>query len=203
VKLYAEVPALRLRQLVRDALVLLWVALWVWIGTGVYDLVNRLQAPGRTMQQAGERFAETLDGLGRRLAEAPLFGEVLAAPLEAAAGAGRALEEAGLTQQEVVAELAFWLAMLLAAIPILLLLILYLPGRIRWVREAGAAQLFRLASGDLYVFALRAVANRPLDELRRATPDPGGDLASGDYQALAALELEALGLRVLPREEPD
>jgi hypothetical protein len=203
VKLYAEVPGIRFRQLVRDALVMLWVALWVLIGRGVYDLVNRLQAPGRTMQQAGERFAETLDGLGRRLADTPLVGEVLAAPLEAAAGAGRALEEAGLTQQEVVAELAFWLAVLLAAIPILLVLILYLPGRIGWMREAGAAHRVRLASGDLYLFALRAVANRPLHELRRATPDPGGDLASGDYQALAALELEALGLRALPREDRD
>jgi len=39
------------------------------------------------------------------------------------------------------------------------------------------------------------VANRPLRELRRVTPDPAGALRAGEYEALADLELRALGLR--------
>src|SRR6266545_2319456 len=63
--------------------------------------------------------------------------------------------------------------------------------------EATAASRLRrdLSGGDLGLFALRAIANRPLRELRRASPDPVADLQRGDYGALAALELRALGLR--------
>jgi hypothetical protein len=43
------------------------------------------------------------------------------------------------------------------------------------------------------------VANRPLRQLHRVTPDPAGDLRAGDYEALADLELRALGLRARPR----
>jgi hypothetical protein len=52
---------------------------------------------------------------------------------------------------------------------------------------------------DLHLFALRAVANRPLRQLHRVTPDPAGALAAGDYEGLAALELNALGLKTAPR----
>ncbi len=63
------------------------------------------------------------------------------------------------------------------------------------MRAATAASRLRLDSDDLYIFALRAIATRPWHELRRVTPDPAGAFSAGDYEALAALELSALGLR--------
>jgi hypothetical protein len=94
----------------------------------------------------------------------------------------------------VVQSLSFWLALLLAAIPIVWLVVRYLPGRLRWAREATAASRVRAQPGAPQLLALRAMANRPLPKLRRAEPDPAAAYARGDYAALAALELAELGL---------
>ncbi|HZD02256.1 MAG TPA: hypothetical protein VFA46_19315 [Actinomycetes bacterium] len=73
----------------------------------------------------------------------------------------------------------------------------WLPGRVRWIREASAASHLRRDAAATYLglLAIRAVANRPLRQLRQASLDPIADLRRGDYQALAAVELRALGLR--------
>ena len=105
------------------------------------------------------------------------------------------MERAGLAQQEVVQDLATWLGVLLALIPISYVAYRYLPDRWRWIREAGAASMLRIDAADLQLFALRAIARQPLYELRRATPDPAAALAQGDYEPLASLELASLGLK--------
>jgi hypothetical protein len=71
----------------------------------------------------------------------------------------------------------------------------WLPPRLQWSREAGAAGRLR---GDVELLALRAAASAPLAELSRLGPDPvtrwrAGDAGAG--AALAALELQRLGLR--------
>jgi hypothetical protein len=86
-----------------------------------------------------------------------------------------------------------------AAVPVIALLLVWLPRRVAWAREAGAASRLRMDAADLELFAIRAVANRPLRQLHRATPDPAGALRTGEYEALADLELRALGLRARPR----
>jgi hypothetical protein len=193
-KLYAETPYLRTRQALLDAGFFIWTFVWVNIGMRLHDLVARLASPGKDIESAGSGFASNLDAISERVPGLPLIGDSLRTPFEAAAGAGRALESAGQTHQEVVMTLALWLGVLLAAIPILYLSIKYLPGRIAWIREAGAAASLRLDGDDLRLFAFRAIANRPFYELRRACPDPGKALATGDYAPLAELELNALGL---------
>jgi hypothetical protein len=124
-----------------------------------------------------------------------VVGGELQGPFGRLAGVGQTLADAGATQQEVVHQLALWLGVLVAAVPIVVLLLTWLPRRVAWAREAGAASRLRLAGADLELFALRAVANRPLRQLRRATLDPAGALRAGDYEALADLELRSLGLR--------
>lgn len=143
-KLYAETPFHRSRQIAADAAVALWILLWIRICTWIHELVDRL------------------------------------------AGAGTSVEGA---------TLALWLGILLAVIPIGYVLLRYAPWRGRWIREASAASRLRIDSEDLHLFALRAVATRPLYELQRVTPDPAAALARGDYESLASLELGALGLK--------
>jgi hypothetical protein len=98
-----------------------------------------------------------------------------------------------------VRQLALWLGVVVAAVPVIALLLAWLPRRVTWMREAGAASRLRLDGADLELFAIRAVANRPLRQLHRVSPDPAGDLRAGEFQALADLELRALGLRAPPR----
>ena len=193
-KLYAELPAIRTRQVLTDVAVLAWVLLWTRVGLWMDELVNRLATPGMALERAGADFARPLRDAGREVADIPVVGDALQGPLDAAADAGRVLARAGANQQDVVGSLALWLGWLFALLPISLLLIVYLPGRLRWLRESSAGRRLR-AEGSLELFALRAAATRPLPELAQASADPAGDLRAGRFGALASLELRALGLR--------
>jgi hypothetical protein len=199
VRLYAETPARRARQLAGDLLVLAWTAAWVLAGRSLYLLVEKLAAPGRTVERAGTAFATDVGEIQQKIGRIPVVGGELQGPFGRLGGVGSVLAEAGSTQQQVVHDLALWLGVLVAAVPIVALLVTWLPGRVAWAREAGAASRLRLDGADLELFALRAVANRSLRELYRVSPDPAGALRSGNYADLAALELRTLGLRTEPR----
>ncbi|MDQ4144336.1 MAG: hypothetical protein M3198_11450 [Actinomycetota bacterium] len=195
-KLYAEAPRYRARQLLKDAATIVWIIAWVRIGMFMNDLVNKLGAPGETVEDAGRGFAQSIDSFGGDVADLPVIGDALQEPFETIAGAGRSLQQAGAAQQEAVQTLAFWLGLLLALIPITYVLMRYLPERLKWIREAGAADKLRIDAEDYKIFAIRALANQPLYELRRAAPDPAGAYAAGDYEPLAQLELAQMGLEV-------
>jgi hypothetical protein len=196
VKLYAETAGLRARQLLGDLAVVAWTAAWVWAGMTLYRLVEKLAVPGARLEQAGGGFAGDVSEIQQKIGRLPVVGDQLQDPFGRLAGVGQTLADAGATQQQVVHQLALWLGVLVAAVPIAALLVAWLPRRVAWAREAGAASRLRLAGADLELFALRAVANRPLRQLHRVTPDPAGALRSGEFEGLAELELRTLGLRV-------
>jgi hypothetical protein len=195
-KLYAEQAPLRLRQLALDVVVVAWVAGWGFLGREVYRLVSRLAGLVGTVERAGSDFAGSMGTVRDKVGRVPLAGEELRAPFGRLSEVGQTLAAAANSQQQLVHQLAWWLGVLVAAVPIMVVLLLWLPPRLRWALEAAAAARLRDSRVDLHLFALRAVANRPLRQLRRVTRDPAGALAAGDYEALAALELKALGLRV-------
>jgi hypothetical protein len=199
VKLYAETAGLRVRQLAGDLAVVAWTAAWVAAGLALYRLVEKLAVPGARVEQAGSNFAGDVAEIQQKVGRVPVVGGQLQDPFGRLAGVGRTLAEAGVAQQEVVRQLALWLGVVVAAVPVIALLLAWLPRRVTWMREAGAASRLRLDGADLELFAIRAVANRPLRELHRVSPDPAGDLRAGEFQALADLELRALGLRAPPR----
>jgi hypothetical protein len=199
VKLYAETAGLRARQLLGDLATLAWTAAWVAAGLTLYRLVERLAVPGARVEQAGSDFAGDVAEIQQRIGRVPVVGDQLQGPFGRLAGTGRTLAEAGATQQQVVHQLALWLGVVVAAVPVVTLLLVWLPRRVAWAREAGAASRLRLDGADLELFALRAVANRSLRDLHRVTPDPAGALRAGEFEALADLELRALGLRAVPR----
>jgi hypothetical protein len=198
VKLYAETAGLRARQLLGDLATLAWTAAWVAAGLTLYRLVERLAVPGARVEQAGSDFAGDVAEIQQRIGRVPVVGDQLQGPFGRLAGTGRTLAEAGATQQQVVHQLALWLGVVVAAVPVVTLLLVWLPRRVAWAREAGAASRLRMDGADLELFAIRAVANRPLRELRRVSADPAGALRAGEHQALADLELRALGLRARP-----
>ena len=205
VKLYAQTPRMRNGQILRDISTLAWVGLWTWVGTRVHDLVAALAGPGRAVESAGQTLSRSAAEAGSGIAGVPLVGDALERPFGALSGVGRTLQGAGAAQQEAIAELALWLGTSLALIPIAYVVLKYVPGRLSWIREATAAHHIRLDADDLELFALRAAVTRPFHELRRVSKDPAGDLAAGNYQALARLELTALGLtdsQVTQREAP-
>ena len=198
-KLYAETAGLRARQLLGDLAVLAWTAAWVAAGVALCRLVEKLAVSGARVEQAGSDFAGDVAEIQQKVGRLPVVGDELQDPFGRLAGVGRTLAAAGVTEQEVVHQVALWLGVMVAVVPIVALLLAWLPRRVAWAREAGAASRLRMDGADLELFAIRAVANRPLRDLHRVTPDPAGALRAGEYEALADLELRALGLRAAPR----
>ena len=131
-----------------------------------------------------------------------MVGDRAQGPFDGAGGAADGLAGAGRAQVEAVDSLAFWLAASVALIPIVLLLALHLPRRVRFVRRATAGQRFLDSRADMDLFALRAIAHQPLHVLARLDDDPAGAWRRGDravVDQLAALELHSVGLRVPAR----
>ena len=90
------------------------------------------------------------------------------------------------------------MGLLTVAVPLALVLFLWLPRRLRWMRRAGVAGKVRNQPAGRDLLALRALATRPLDQLAKLGPDIAQSWRNGDasaVDALAALELKDLGLR--------
>ncbi len=164
-KIYADLPVTRLRQLITDLLVVVWVYAWIRLGLWLYDLVSRLAAPGRKLESAGTGMADNLGNAGRKIDRVPGVGDALSTPFGKAADAARSVAEAGHEQQVIVHDLALVMAVAVVAVPLGLVLFGWLP------------PLRRLAALDPGIAAA----------WRRGDP--------AAVEALAALELRRLGLR--------
>ena len=197
-KLYADAPGHRSRQVVGDVLLALWVAVWVKLALVVHGATLALATPGEQIEQAGTGLAGKLRDAGSSVGGIPLVGDDVRAPFDGAGDAADQIAAAGSAQVEAVHTLAFWLGLAVGAIPILVLVAVYLPLRWKFVREATAGQRFVDSGSDVDLFALRAMANQPLHRLARISDDPVGAWRDGDpavVRALAVLELRDVGLR--------
>ena len=196
-KLYADVPARFTAQLVGDVLFVCWVLAWVWIGNVVHDGTMDLAGPGHQIIASATGLSDSMRGAGDALGDLPVIGDGASAPFDQASEASEALADAGRTEVRAVERLAFWLGLSIALIPILVVGVLYLPRRARFVRDTVAAQRFVDGPADLEVFALRAIVSQPLHVLARVSDDPMTALRERDRTViarLADLELRANGL---------
>lgn len=200
--LYAQTPWRRTRQIVADVLVLGWVVLWVRSGLWVHEVVGRLAAPGRTLEDAGSSLSESLNDAGDTVARVPLVGDDVRAPFTAAGGAADSIAHAGVEVQEGAHQVALLLGLTVAAVPILLVAAVWLYARGRFVNRARAAARILDSAADLDLFAFRALATQPVRALARVSDDPANAWRSRDadvVRALASLELRSLGLRAPQR----
>lgn len=187
---YAQNSARRTHQLAGDAGVLLWTALWAAAAVTAYRLACLLALP-RALQEHG--------------APIPLVGGRLDTAVRRVAGAVDAMDPVAVRTAVAVGAVALFV------VPVGLVLVVWLPRRVRWVRQAGAARDLAATDDGRDLLALRSLL-RPLDEVAAtaseipdATP---GSLAwgwrHGDPEildALAGAELERLGLEPPPRED--
>ncbi|MEV0799157.1 hypothetical protein AB0I34_15760 [Kribbella sp. NPDC050281] len=197
-KVYSDVGTQRFRQVLGDLLLVGWVWLWVEAGLLVFRITNALGAPGRKAAEAGDGLAGDLRRLSEPMGKVPVVGDQLRSPVDGAAAAAGKLAEAGRDQAHAVEQLAYVLAAVTIAMPVLLALLIWLPPRIRFSRRATAAQKFIDSDADLQLFALRAMANQPMHKLAKISDDPVTAWRDGDTTVigqLAGLELRSTGLR--------
>jgi hypothetical protein len=84
-------------------------------------------------------------------------------------------------------------------LPVGWLMLRWLPARLRYAREAGAARRLLAGTPDLEILAARALATAPLPRLAALPAGTGAAWRAGDpaaVRALAGLEVGRLGLRL-------
>jgi hypothetical protein len=175
----------------------LWMWLWVRLATVVHDATLGLATPGRKIHAAGGGLASRLRQAGSAVDGIPLVGDKVRSPFDGAARAADQIADAGASQVVAVQHLAFWLGISVGAIPILLLVAVYVPMRWRFVRSATAGRRFIDSSADLDLFALRAMATQPMHRLAAISDDPVRAWRAGErdvVRSLALLELRDAGL---------
>jgi hypothetical protein len=197
--LYAQHPALRARQAAADLGMLAWAVLWILVARVVHRAVLVLAQPGRAVEELGSSVAGNMTSAAEAAGDVPLVGDDLAAPFEALADASGSVRGAGQAAQDAVATLALVFAVVLVALPVGWLLLRWLPWRLHYAREAGAARRLLVGAPALDILAARAVATAPLPRLAALPAGTGAAWRDGDpaaVRALAALELRRLGLQL-------
>lgn len=197
-RIYADRSSTAIRQIVTDLLVFAWVYASIRGAMWLHDLVCELAVPGQKLEDAGTALAGNLAEVGGEVRRVPVVGKDLTGPFDRAAEAARAFSGVGRDQQELVQRLALALAIAVLVFPLGVVLVGWLPLRLRWVRRATAARQLRAAPAGRDLLALRALASLPLRELTRVNPDAAAAWRRGDpetIEALAQRELRRLGLR--------
>ena len=197
--LYSDFGPRRTRQIIGDVLALLAITAWVWLGVTTYQLIENLADFGVQMEQAGAGFKDTMTEVGETLGGIPLIGGGIRAPFDGASGAGGALESAGQSQQIAVNQLATGLGIGIAALPIAMILVLWLIPRIRFARRSGRARAIVKSGAGIDLLALRALASQNISALSGVDADPMAAWRRGDeavMRSLAQLELKSSGVRL-------
>ncbi len=198
-KLYSDFGPRRTRQVLADVLAIASIAAWAWLGSAVYRAVKVLGDFGVQMENAGAGFRETMVDVGNTLGGIPLIGGGIRVPFDGASEAGAALEAAGQSQQEAVNQLALTLGIGIAALPIVMILLVWLVPRIRFARDARRAQQVLSTEAGIDLLALRALANQNVAALATVDANPMAAWRRGDetvMRGLAALELRSAGVRL-------
>lgn len=195
-KLYAELPQRRTSQALLDISLVAWGTAWIRLGMLISDLIDRLGAGGRLLIDAGTDLEDNASSVQDSVVRVPVIGTFLQQRFEGLADVGRSLQESGMSQLRTVNTLSLWMGAVVALLPILLGVWFWASRRAGWIRDASAAVKLRDDSRNHYLFALRAVSNRPLTALSSpAALEAVSAFHDGDYAPLARLELEELGLR--------
>ena len=198
-QLYAQHPLLRARQLAADLGFVAWIALWVLVARAVHGAVLVLAEPGRAVEDLGSSVAGNMSSAAQAAQDVPIVGDELSAPFDALASASGSVSGAGQAAQDAVGTLALVLAVVLVVLPVGWLLLRWLPWRLAYAREAGAARRLLRGTPDLELLAARALATAPLPQLAALPAGTGAAWRSGDpaaVRSLAGLELRRLGLRL-------
>ncbi|WKD36620.1 hypothetical protein [Streptomyces xanthophaeus] len=199
-RLYAQTPARRNRQILADLIAVILIAAAVRFALAVHEAIMLLAEPGRRVESSGDSLATELGNAGDAASNVPFVGDLLKKPLRSAADASTGIADAGQSLQDAVSQVANLTALALIVVPVAVVLLLWVPARLRWIRRSITMRRLLDAPGGADLLALRALTGR-LGDLT-ALPTPPGGLADawrrGDRQVIADLSEIALrraGLR--------
>jgi hypothetical protein len=198
---YAQRRGRMLGQLAADLFMVFWIVLWWSAGRFTQRTVDAIATPARTSGDAARRLADQVGQAAEQSGRIPAIGAELRKPFDAAVGSLQSVIDAADEQVAAIERAGLLLGWLVFLIPVVLLLVIWLPARIRFLLRARAAQRFLDAEADLDLFALRAMVVQPLHVIAKISDDPVAAWRRGDREiihALAEIELRRSGLRPPP-----
>jgi len=197
--LYSDFARRRTLQIVADAAAALVVVLAILAGVAVHGAIAALGAVMRRVEDAGVGFSDTLTEIGDTLGGVPLIGDGIRGHFDAASGAGDTLADAGRAGQALIESIATIAGIGVAAVPIVILLLVWLWPRLRFARRSAETRaLLRLEDGE-QLLALRALDRAKASVLARISPRAVTEWQEGEprvVRALASLEARAAGVRI-------
>lgn len=197
--LYAQQRTHRLRQIATDLVVMLWIAAWAVLARSVWGAMLAIAEPARRTASAAARMRDDFDAAGASAGSLPVAGEELRRPFVSASGSVDSIVAAADEQVRTLETLALIGGWLVFVIPVATVLLFWLPNRLHFVRRSRAIERLVDSGADLDLFALRAMAAQPLQELARISADPVGDWRAGRWDKIvqmADLELRTAGMQV-------
>ena len=196
--IYSTRPGRLAGQIFGDLFVLVWSVVWAVIGILVNRVIAVLAIPARETARTASKLMDNMRDAAEQAARVPGVGEDLRRPFDAASVSLTNLINSANEQVASIERLALIGGWVVFAIPVAMVVALWLPRRIRFYRQAKASQVFLDSTADLDLFALRAMASQPLYVLAAVSDDPVKAWRDGDRRVideLAAIELRRNGLR--------
>lgn len=196
--LYARPSWQLTRQVTTDVFVVVWTGVWWLAGRALDAVIRGLAAPSRAIQDAAGSMQDGFEEAARSVETVPLAGPSLRQPFDAAASGLQQVWQSAHDQVVGIEQVATLTGLLTFAIPVAIILALWLPARIRFIRNSRATARFISIQPNLELLALRALATQPFHRLAQVSNDPLAAWRDGDEQvidALAELELRRNGLR--------
>jgi hypothetical protein len=189
--------SMRTMRILRAAF-LVWAAVWIALAIVtahellvLRDLSDTIVKTGKAVDTAGQAL--------QSVAGIPFVGGRVGPLADQVRTAGQSAVASGHTTRASSTNLAILLGIAVGLIPTVPALGLYLPLRSAWRRERAAVRHALQERGDDPLLgeylARRALQNLPYHSLRSITDRPWADVEAGRVDALAAAELERLGLR--------
>jgi hypothetical protein len=201
-KLYPDLPLPRLGYIVADLIVLFWIAAWVFVGNAVYNAVMTLSIIANGVITTGQKVNDAVNEVQQSLSNVPLAGGGLHDALTPLHRIPAWLIVQGHDELQAIQQLAWILAVIVAGVPLLAALLVFIPWRIR--KTSGFRNLDRLlhtpgassVTATMQVLAARALYTLPYDRLLHYSADPIGEWRAGRHYNLARAVLAEEGLEM-------
>jgi hypothetical protein len=180
-----------------DIGIAVWIAVWLVVGVLVWHDIGAQAGLATDVIKVGGAVRQTGDALGV-VGGLPLVGGQIGGFADRIKAMGAEVETSGQDSRDATRRVAVIAGLAAGLLPTAMVLLLYLPVRLRWRRDVAAvAAALPGAAGDPSLdayLARRALASLSWPELCAVTPDPQGAADRGDCRALADAELARLGL---------
>lgn len=196
-RLYARPSLLMARQVASDLWMVAWVVAWALAGRWVHGAVLQLAVPARQSANLAADLSVQMHRAQDEVGQLPVAGQQLSQPFGSLSGGLDQLAQLSRDQVNTVGHVAMVAAWLCFLVPVVTLGARWLPARYRFVRDARLAARFVDSGADIELFCLRGIANLPMHQLARISPDPVGSWRAGDQQVVEAIafrEMERTGL---------